>query len=251
MPVLRTATSTLALGGNSQLVLERNSPLLAPEGERGTASLPFKVPLTPANNQALGYPTRFDHRAGSAPLSLDAEVLDDGANPIASGPLRFRGIEADGLVYNLEFGTSAVMDKLKARRLWEFRMGGRVPLEIGSRPAGEELNDNRALSLFMYHVVHHWDDYPFTFAPFSNNDCVGQWDSISEAASKFEVPPTYSINFNYWSSLFLPDTSQGIGFGLPLNVVIPGAWNQTGPSTLSSCPLPKLEYVLRQVFDEL
>ena len=237
MPAIRIGTRLLELAGKTPLVLERNSPLLSDPGETGSSSAVFRVPKTDANNVKLGFPNRFDHRAGSAPAQHEAQALDEFSNEVTTGNLLLRGVEPDAYLYNLEFGDSAAMARLKSRTLQQFRFGGArsVYPTVPLTPA-DEYDGTTALGVFLKHVATHFEDYDFTFAPFSNNNASGGWqDYVAGIESYNSANPTtlpayearHTYSHNHWSTL------------------------ENTFATPNVCPLPKLEYVLRTIFKEL
>ena len=243
--------------------MERNSPLFSEDGQTGSSTQAFRLPKTPENDDALGYPARFDQRNGRPEL-LEVDALDDAGNGITSGNLRFRGIDPTAYLYNMEFGDSAVMAKLKARRLQSFRFGGPRLIELPAPADPIDPFQPEQLTRYMQHVVHNWEKYDFTFAPFSNNDHNGKWESYVKSQQDFwaTVPnspkwnPTNTANFNTWTTyITMPGETGGQfqGPSVPFTVMgIPGAVLPT--VTLDEgqlCPLPKLEYVVRTVFKEL
>jgi hypothetical protein len=253
----------LELAGNSQLALERNSALLSEEGESGSSSLPFDLLKTPTNDRELGYPNRFDQRAGQAPQLVQVEALDDVGNGITKGNLRFRGVSPTAYQYNLEFGDSAVMARLKAKRMQEFRFGGaRYIMDTSVAPPNGPF-DAQVIADFMMKVVENNEDYDFTFAPFSNNDSLGTWEAYVQGMEDFanrqniKFTPQRNANFNTWSLFFngsLGGSTPGkMGFAYSAGITIPGGIDLGLPSLPNClpCPLPKLEYIVRTMFDEL
>src|SRR5205823_1442000 len=114
---------------------------------------------------------------GEPPQVLQADALDELGNSVTTGNLIYRGNNATSYQYNLEFGDSAAMAKLKSRRLQQFRFGGRRLMEpVGPVPLMRSL----APAVFMHEVIARPEAYDFVFAPFSNNDHNGQWDSYAQ-----------------------------------------------------------------------
>lgn len=262
MPAIQIGARVLALAGNSKLALERNSPLLSAEGETGSTSQVFQLPKTPPNDQTLGFPNRFDQAAGQPPQLLDVTALDDMGNGITTGNLRYRGTEPSTHSYNLEFGDSAVMARLKSRSLQSFRFGGPRFIADPATALPNGPYDPQAITAFMDKVVKNYADYDFTFAPFSNDDAAGRWksyidameDLVSSLPGSQTFTPTHIASFNSWSVFFNSASTPGeLGFSYPLNFTIPGSINLQFPTLpeYQPCPLPKLEYIVRAVFDEL
>jgi hypothetical protein len=254
MTTIRIGQETLVLAGSSQVALTRNSPLLAEEGQRGNTSLPINAPRAPNHDRILGYPARFDHEAGRPPSRFEAELLDNDGQPITTGTLVLRTIEERDYVLNLEFGASDVMSKLKARPLRSFRFGGGITMKPTTYVPGDPFNHfAKSAVSYMKECCKAPFDHRAVFAPVSNDLASGQWPGMVEFFKKFnsnpnKEEPDHTITFNTWGTIYTSPDADGMGFGYSVPFVVIGP---QPPTTVSILPLPRLEYVIRQIFQEL
>lgn len=253
MPIIRIGTETLTLLDAAEIALERNSPLLSPAGERGTNSLPFKAARDPNNERILNYPARFDHLAGRPSERFAAELLSDAGTTLLNGSVVLRAIEPSHYVLNLEFGASEVMDRLKAQPLRRLRLGGFRSM-IPTNPVAPGTPDEYYLNLnrFMDQTVAAFATRDFTFAPVSNEDCNGKWEAYlkeyedlqqNNPAMTSEMQPGVTFN-NYNDNSFM--MQPGFNLSFPF-----GGMFEVLPRARKFLPLPKLSYVVRELFREL
>ncbi len=234
---IRVEAQLLDLFGDSQFALESNNPLLQEEGQRGNYSLPINAPRTPHNDQLLGHPARFDQLRPRV-LRFGADLLDELGAELLTGSLVLRSITPTAYVLNLEYGASEVMQRLKARPLSSFLFGGLHRMEPSTRdPLNPDVGVFNTIR-YMDEVTKAFPAFPFVFAPISNNDANGEWDSY----------PIPSVTFNQWGSVFNNSTTGEDGFQYQMFFGPGGAQTGAGVSPL---PLIRLEYLVKEIFREI
>lgn len=256
MPAIRIGAKTLVLLGTSEIALERNSPLLNPPEETGNSSMAIKAARVPQNDAILNYPARFDHVAGRPTERFDGELLDDNGAQLLECTVVLRGIEADFYDLNLEFGASEVMNRLRGKNIRSLLMGGLLEMRPANPllPTSDFANYFANQELFMNETVADWPTRPYTFAPFSNDDCDGKWDvfqrEYDQDNQQFNVtnPPPLRpvVSFNAW-------TGRSFTTAPPIVITIPGGvvYNPPTPRPRKIVPLVKVSHVLRCLFQEL
>ncbi|RZK22012.1 MAG: hypothetical protein EOO63_18545 [Hymenobacter sp.] len=173
------------------------------------------------------------------------DLFDDGRH-LLRGTLRLLRSTATTYEVTLSYGASVVMNKLKATRLRELHLGG---LRVWKHQ-GDFFQYRTQLAEHMADVVASPQDYDYVFAPYSNNDALG--DNPDEW-------PRYA-NFNNWGQVFDPVLGLHEGFqlttgyvtGYPVNGQSFSAFPDFYPFyKLSCCPSVKLAYLVRTMLLEL
>lgn len=162
MLALRTYNGrTLELSPDVTLSVELNNALLADATNNGAYALPFTLPRTARNQVALDFPELLDHAAGQRRSYENTDVFDDGRH-VLSGTLQLLRITASTYELTLLFGASAVMARLKAKKLRELVLGGPRLMESSV--------NSQTFGAHMAAVVASPAAYDYVFAPASNND---------------------------------------------------------------------------------
>ncbi|MGI4870455.1 MAG: hypothetical protein ACRYFX_04665 [Janthinobacterium lividum] len=246
MLALRTFEGlALDLTPGTTISLEQNNPLLADAGDNGSYTLPFTVPRSPANQQALGFPELLDNVRGQARRLEQVSLFDDGRY-LLSGTLTLLRITPTSYELSLLLGISAVMAKLKAVKLRELVLGGPRVMVASISP----LSFPYYLRAHMLDVVANPTQYDYIFAPVSNCDALADWE---------DGVPRHP-NFNCWLPAGGTLGNSQEGFILHTGSFAPGAGAVGGtlgfPGFFAQfaqvcVPFPRLAYVVRTMLHEL
>jgi hypothetical protein len=246
MLALRTFEGlALDLLPGSSVSLEQHNFLLADPTDNGSYTLPFTLPRSPANQQALDYPELLDHVRGPARTLAQVDLFDDSRH-LVRGSLRLLRLTPNGYEVTLSYGASEVMARLKATRLRDLTLGG---LRVWKRN-GNYFQYLDELAQHMADVVASPASYDYVFAPYSNNEAL---------ADHPDDWPRYA-NFNNWGQVFTPVVglhegfrlSTGVQTGFPVLGVPLSPFPDFYPAyKYSCCPCVKLAYLVRTMLREL
>lgn len=234
----------IELGPGATISLEINNSLLAESDNNGSFTLPVLAPRTPGNERTLNFAGLLDSPAGTVRRLENVQAFDDGLL-LAVGTLLLLRVTPTAYELSLQTGASAVMAKLKGRKLRDFHFGGQRQIASPAN-AGNFL---RFLT-HMNYVAAHPDEFDYVFAPVSNNDLLAEnppeWvRRVNVNTWLTAVPPVFAGGFSVLASGNVPIQSvQGPAY-------IPGYPGFYAEYQQFCVPFPKLAYVVRTLLAEL